>query len=41
MRLSFQCKDERLLTSDEFKTEIARAIVGGVIAYFAGENQSA
>lgn len=34
-------KDERLLTSDEFKTEIARAIVGGVIAYFAGENQSA
>ena len=34
-------KDEALLTSDEFKTEIARAIVGGVIAYFAGENQSA
>ena len=34
-------KDEALLTSDEFKTELAEAIVSGVIAYFASENQSA
>lgn len=34
-------KDEALLTSDEFKTELAKAIVSGVIAYFASESRLA
>ncbi len=34
-------KDEALLTSDEFKKELAGAIVNGVIAYFAQNGESA
>ena len=34
-------KDEALLTSDEFKKEVAGAIVNGVIAYFAQNGESA